>query len=305
MSMAARKQSARTWRPFAARLADDLAGLLDAMDALLDGSTIHNIDPNRWGYDAAFIGWPSWGWREDGDEQTQRRLDLIAEWERWLQLFDLLFPDPPPDVEARIESGTKLIGAWLRRPPGDHSVPSTMAKAKAKAKLRDDTRGLLELLEMKASAPGAVVAMPDTNAQILSPNVARYGSALGTNTYEVHLVTTVVAELDRLKVEGRTPELRDKVQDVIRRIKGYRDRGSLTTGAPVTHTVRLFAQAREPDFSRMPGWLDRENNDDRILASAMQLQGSRAAATVVLVTGDLNLQTKADSADLPYVEPPI
>jgi hypothetical protein len=68
--------------------------------------------------------------------------------------------------------------------------------------------------------------------------------------------------------------------------------------------VEVFGHAREPDFSRAPGWLDRENNDDRILASAWEVQGVRAAATVVLITGDLNLQTKADNVGLPYVETP-
>jgi predicted ribonuclease YlaK len=119
----------------------------------------------------------------------------------------------------------------------------------------------------------------------------------------VRLVPTVSAELNRLKVEGRTPELRDKVQAVIRRIKGLRDRGSLAAGVAVTHTVRFVSQANEPDFSRMPSWLDRTNNDDRILASAIALHGSHAASTVVLITSDLNLQTKADAAGLPYVEP--
>jgi predicted ribonuclease YlaK len=157
---------------------------------------------------------------------------------------------------------------------------------------------------MRSSAGGGVIAVPDTNTLILAPDVAAYGSALGTDTYEVRLVPTVSAELDRLKVEGRTPELREKVQAVIRRIKGLRDRRSLSAGVAITHTVRFVSQATEPDFSRIPSWLDRTNNYDRILASAMAVQGSHAASTVVLVTSDLNLQTKADAAGLPYVEPP-
>ena len=303
-SMTRERRARRVWRPFAVRLAEELAALLDDVDVLLDGSKIVNIDPNdRWSdSDAVFIGFPLWGWKPDGDEQTQRRLDLLKRWEQWRQLFGLLFPDPPPDVKTRIGEGTKLINAWLKRPGGDHSVPSTIAAAKVS--LREGTKGLGELLTMAAAADPGVVAIPDTNALIDAPDVATYGSVLGTDRFDVRLIAPVTAELDRLKREGRTPELREKVQSVIRRIKGFRDRGNLVDGVQLTHDVRFFSQAREPDFSRMPEWLDRDNADDRILACALELQGSHAAATVVLVTSDLNLQTKADAAGLPYVEPP-
>jgi hypothetical protein len=305
--MPARQRNARAWRPFAARLADELSALLDDVDALLDRSEIRNVDPNRrdgWGNDSgvAFIGFAQWGWAKGDDDLVRRRLDLIPRWERWQSLFDLLFRDPPHDVRERISTGRKLIDSWIRRPGGDHSIPSTIPAAKAR--LRERTAGLLELLAMKAGADAAVIAVPDTNALILSPDVGAYGQTLGADEYEVHLVTTVVSELDRLKVEGRTPELRDKAQAVIRRIKGFRDRGSLVDGVNVTKSVRVFGHAREPDFGHAPPWLDRENDDDRILAAAMDLQGSRASATVVLVTGDLNLQTKAENAGMPYVEVP-
>jgi hypothetical protein len=301
--MTARRAAARRWRPFAARLSDELAELLNLLDELLDGSAIVNVDPND-DDDSPFfyVGFPNWGWKADGDVQTQRRLELIATWVRWRQLFDLLFADPPPDVAERIDEGARLVDDWIRRPGGDHSIPASIPEAKAR--LRERTTDLLELLAMKAASGAGVIAIPDTNALILSPAVEAYGSALGTDEYEVHLVPTVVSELDRLKVEGRTPELRDKVHAVLRRIKGLRDRGTLADGVTVTRTVRLLSQAREPDFARMPGWLDPANNDDRILAAALEIQGRRSAATVVLVSGDLNLQTKADAAGMPYVEPP-
>ena len=53
------------------------------------------------------------------------------------------------------------------------------------------------------------------------------------------------------------------------------------------------------------GWLDPSNNDDRIIANALELQRTYPSDKVVLVTGDINLQNKAELAKLPYAEPPI
>ena len=43
-------------------------------------------------------------------------------------------------------------------------------------------------------------------------------------------------------------------------------------------------------------WLDKENRDDRIIASVLEVQSSYPTARVVLITGDVNLSNKADLA---------
>lgn len=60
----------------------------------------------------------------------------------------------------------------------------------------------------------------------------------------------------------------------------------------------------EPSFARLPAGLDPAIPDDRILGSALELQREHPASAVVLVTGDINLQTKAELGGLPYIEPP-
>jgi predicted ribonuclease YlaK len=44
--------------------------------------------------------------------------------------------------------------------------------------------------------------------------------------------------------------------------------------------------------------------DDRLLGAALELQRDRPRGIVVLLTGDVNLQTKAELVDLPFVELP-
>ena len=290
------------WEPFAQRLTRELSELLSGIDALLDISSIRNIDPNRTSHGIAFLGWPIWGWSPSDDAQTAMRLELLERFRRWRELFNLLFRDPPQDLKKPIDSGLQLIDDWLNRPTGDHSVPSSIAEAHSR--LQERTAGLLDALALRSSGVSGLVAIPDTNSLLAEPDVARYADTIGSREYEVRLLSTVIGELDRLKFEGRTPELRDRVKAVIRRIKGLRDKGSLNAGVNLTKTIRVVSVAREPDFSRLPGWLDPSLADDRILASALELQGDTPAGTVVLVTADLNLQTKADAAGMPYVEPP-
>ena len=43
-------------------------------------------------------------------------------------------------------------------------------------------------------------------------------------------------------------------------------------------------------------WLDPGSQDDRIIASVLFLQTRHPNSSVVLITGDINLQNKADAA---------
>jgi len=120
----------------------------------------------------------------------------------------------------------------------------------------------------------------------------------------VHIVTTVLAELDALKDRGRTPDVREKAEKVIRRLKGFRDRGNLAGGVTVAGKVRLRLEHREVDTRSVLQWLDPGVPGDRIMAAALRLQSEHPAGVVILVTTDINLQNKADAVGLPYVEPP-
>ena len=51
-------------------------------------------------------------------------------------------------------------------------------------------------------------------------------------------------------------------------------------------------------------WLQETNNDDRLLAYFLEIMRLHVRSTVILVTGDINLQNKAEYARLPFLEPP-
>lgn len=105
----------------------------------------------------------------------------------------------------------------------------------------------------------------------------------------------------KTKGETRTYATRPAVG---RAIRDLRQGGSLLISSEIQPGVRVFSRPQEPEFEAMPGRLDPTVPDDRILAAAFELQRGHPADAVVLVTGDVNLQTKAELARLPFAEPP-
>lgn len=52
------------------------------------------------------------------------------------------------------------------------------------------------------------------------------------------------------------------------------------------------------------GNLDRKIGDDRLIAQMLQIQYEHPASAVVLVSSDVNFQTKSLKAGISFIEPP-
>ena len=151
---------------------------------------------------------------------------------------------------------------------------------------------------------GRVILVPDTNAFYFNPKLEVW-SYSEFDKFTFALLPTVLNELDEHKESHRNEDVRKKAQKLIRQIKEYRRRGSLTNGVPIVKgKIDIFAVAIEPDMQNTLEWLDSISPDDRILASTLELIRQRPRSSVMLVTRDINLQNKAEFAGLPFVEPP-
>jgi rRNA-processing protein FCF1 len=221
----------------------------------------------------------------------------------WSERFMLLLPNPTPDVRRKITDADKFFRRWVARDGGfDHSISQTIDQAKAIA--ARELAVFAELLDLAAYRGDATVrVVPDTNTLLSNPAVEKYAPVVGSSAYLVHIVTTVLGELDELKDRGRTPDVREKAAKAVRRLKGYRDRGSLAEGVTIAGKIRLRLEHREVDARSVLQWLDPDVPDDRIIAAALRLQSNHPAGLVILVTTDINLQNKADAVGLPYAEP--
>jgi hypothetical protein len=144
----------------------------------------------------------------------------------------------------------------------------------------------------------------DTNALLTNKHLEKWNFK-GISHFCIFLIPTVLSELDRLKDNHRNEQVRRKAKGLIHQIKEYGRRGRLVDGVTVVkNRITLKTVAREPDMESTLSWLDKDNADDRILASVLQVMKEHVDAPVVLVTTDINMQNKAQAACIPYVEPP-
>lgn len=151
---------------------------------------------------------------------------------------------------------------------------------------------------------GAHVFVPDTNALYWNPALDSWRFA-DAEPFTLVLTPSVLADLDRHKIEHKNPEVRAKAERLIRGVKEYRRRGSLADGVTIARGVSSVATiATEPRMGDSLYWLDAANDDDRIIASVLEVMRVRPRSAVVLVTRDINMQNKAGYGRIPFVEPP-
>ncbi len=287
------------------RLEQQLRSLENQVIGLLNASTIERYPDHRYDpfYEPVVIALINdYHWGEDNEGQKLLQLKLLQLYSSWFEHFQLLFRDSPEETQRQIRETHTAVKKWIEKEDG-WNVPPTIEEAKTLFK--EQLQVYYQLLQIfKTSSQARVILVPDTNALIICPDVTRYGEVVGQTAYTVVIVTTVLSELDKLKRDHRDIEFRNKVQAVIRRLKGLFLQGDIHEGVIVNKTVTVRTTAQGPDFTKTLSWLDPDNNDDCIIAAALEVQREEPSNIVVLVTSDINHQNKAIMAKLPYVEPP-
>jgi PIN domain len=286
------------------RLARDLAAIEGQIQALLDISEIRYINPNRRDADFVVIGAADYGWAPSDDQQQLARMKLTRDYDAWYARFRTLFGGITPEMKSSIEEADHFVRDWITRPDKyDHSIPRTIPEAKARSTKRmEPLREGLTLLG--GQGEGGIRLVPDTSALMDAPDLVGYSVAAGAKTFTVHLLPQVLVELDALKDGGRNQEQQKRARAALRGIKDLKRRGELTKGIKLTRGITVVADPREPDFSKLPDWLNPQVPDDRVLAGALEVQATHPSSVVILVASDLNLQNKAEVVGLPAVEPP-
>ncbi len=237
---------------------------------------------------------PDFYWGNRTPDQDQIQLQLKRKYDIFSEILFLMLRNAPTNLSERLESADEAFRIWLELERNYSLSPNADENEK---RLLEDSQNLEQLIDiLEAKSEEEIILIPDTNSLLISSDPVVYSSIAQTDSFIFLLLPTVLAELDNLKILHRNPDVREKAEKTIKRIKGWRNQGTLYEGVKVSGNIKVAAEYREPDMNNTLSWLDTDNSDDRIIASILSVIVHNPTAKVVLVTGDINLQNKADSA---------
>ena len=281
----------------AARLREDYESLVDTLAAFLSELTIKQMRRDQ---DGIVIVAPEYYWDDLSYEQSNRQLAIKRDYEEWFSILRTICGNATDDLDATLKQADDLMRTWIELHDNWSLAPDPIANQEL---LRKDVQHFLKVLSIiNASGPGTLILVPDTNAIIANTEPAQYRTIVGGERFVFLLLPTVLGELDELKNLHRNPEFRSKVAKSITRIKGWRNQGSLRDGITVDHDITVMAVATEPDMQKTLPWLDKDNKDDRVIASVLEVQRSYPTSRLILITGDINLSNKADLSRISTAE---
>lgn len=290
--------STNSMKTFVEYLTLQLDSIKLTMFELLDNSRIKFSRDDS--YSNIVVISPKQYWDSPTEIEQTLQIKLKKIYGQWIETFKLFTENSPEASKRKIAETDRFVISWIEK-NSDWEIPYTIAEAKTKF----DNKILFyyDTLNLYSSnGDKEIIIIPDTNALIQEPDPKAYKSLTGSDKLTIVFLPTVLSELDDLKTKSSNSDFQKKVKSVITRLKGYRRQGNLIDGVLVEKTIKLKMVASEPNFDRTLSWLDRDNNDDRIIASSLEIQRDNPSSAVCLVTSDINLQNKTEMARLSYID---
>lgn len=246
------------------------------------------------------IGFGDYSWEPLLVEGRRLQSKLRDDYERYFAILNCLLRKQNSDVQDSLQQNHSTITDAIEQQNG--TFKSSLEEVFEE--FQNSIKNQIELLDaLFDPTEGSHVYVPDTNAFLYNPALEDWAFDESPQ-FTLLVLPTVLSELDQLKVVGKDT-VRERANRLVRQFMEYRRRGVLNEGVILRkdrHSLRTVAL--EPDFSDTLPWLDRNNNDDRILAGVVETMRLHPRCPVILVTRDINLTNKADYAQIPCVEPP-
>lgn len=272
-------------KTFVEHLTTQLDSIKQTMFELLDNSRIKFRREDR--YSSVVIIAPIHYWDSPTEIEQGLQIRIKKSYRIWIETFKLFTENLPEVSKRKIDQTDKFVMNWIEK-KSDWGIPNTIGEAKTK--FENEIKFFYDTLNLYANnGDKEIIVIPDTNALIQEPDPKTYKTLTASDKLTIIFLPTVLSELDELKIKASNPDFQKKVKSVITRLKGYRQQGNLIEGVIVEKSVKLKMVAAEPNFDRTLSWLDSENNDDRIIASALEIQCDNPSSVVCLVTSDINL----------------
>lgn len=267
-------------------------------DLLLDHSSIYKWNRPRGG--VVFITIANYAYNDLDEKGRQLQSKLLEEYRRFHSLLQVLLKEQPDDTKRELKQLDRSIINTIEQNYTSYKTTKE-AYEKTSKYLQEEFQLINRLYDPEEDQ---YIYVPDTNGLLFNPDIENWRFS-HINLFTIFLVPTVLSELDEIKISHNNENVRKKSEKLIRKIKEYRRRGSLIDGVKIVENkIYLQSLAIEPNMKETLPWLDYENNDDRMLASVIEIMRSKPRSHVILITRDINLQNKAEFASVPYDEPP-
>jgi rRNA-processing protein FCF1 len=292
---------------YVSKLIQRLRGLQDRFIEVLNGSQLerYRVKPNPYKYlSSKSPPRPEikFRWAKLPPEFEREQNKLIREFNEWHQDFSALFSDVAQS-EAKALGRLKIdLNSWVKfRSAGP--LPSSKAEVITSFKaLCQEFENQLDKLSLREGATSFFVV--DTSALIECPDIPMLSSSLKLNEATIIVPSTTISELDELKTGKRDQEFRRRLSSAIKNLKQILASGNAHDGLKISEGVTVKLLAVEPDFANLPAWLDQTLNDDRIIATVIELQIKNPSSSIAIISNDINMHNKASMAGIPVIESP-
>jgi hypothetical protein len=268
------------------------------IDELLGFSSINPISINKPDSLIVIIG-PEYSWNNLSPEGLRLQDEIYKEYNHFCELIEFLLSNRKPQTfDEFLECKREILPLILQN---ERVWESDLSCYKERIHiLLNKQFSILNSIKPRSSPSNLFII--DTNALIYNPKIEEYD--FGLDSIIILLVPSVLQELDKLKIEHRNDNVRIKAELIIRKIKEYARRGSISEGVKIKNKIILKSIAIEPKMDKALSWLDHNNPDDRLIASTFEIIRDNLFSPVILVTRDINLQNKAAFSGLHFIEPP-
>ena len=290
----------------AARLRTSLARVVDEAVELTRGIGVHRLERDLGG--AVLFSGADFYFDKLSAPQQAVQMQVKRRYETFSEIVRVLLRAAPELLLSQWkEADESFRDAWIEL---GTNYALTLDRARNEAALRKDAAELEHVVSvLNGVGNDGVLLVPDTNSLVDQPDPTMYRSIAGRDDFRFVLLPPVLGELDELKIAHKNPDVREGAKRAITRIKGWRDQarragGTLNDGTIVDGSIIVQSLHVEPDVKGSLSWLDASVADDRIIAAVLAVAAEHPAARVTLVTGDINLQNKADAAMLETVDTP-
>jgi rRNA-processing protein FCF1 len=279
-------------------LEGEINNIKDTLKELLNHSSIKKMYLNVPGFSLP-PGYHDWQPLNEESQQLQSKAKEV--YNHYSEIINNLLRKQPKNNIKKIEQSEKDINSIIEQNKHTFLKNTQEALNKIKESFEIQKEVLYSLYSPDGKIP---IYVPDTNALLKNPVIENW-SFPDCQKFKILLTSTVLSELDKLKIEHRNEGVREKSEKIIKQIKEYRRRGKLHDGVTIKKDIiKLFTLPTEPSMKEIPDSLDEHNNDDRIIATMLEIVRKYPRSYVILVTRDINLQNKADYWLIPFCEPP-